>query len=1016
VATWLLVAVVDIAQAQVVPHVREAKDQGHDLYPENLEVSEVLVDSFTVKAVNATGVEWIRLHFDRFAIGARDYVRFTSNSVPPQSYRVEGRRIGAPRFVIGEGYAPYFSLFLNGNAVSIELYAASGSLGGDGIHLDFAHLGQEGGDVPWTCDGLTCETSAEFRVGRILVLEEDPEVGGYERYVAATGTMFQHSGCVLSAGRAFVDEVAVMGGDDFPPQAYFWKRGSVVMEVGAVIPNSTGSGQIQHPAPRWQYKLEPGSECWAMGLDGASVDAATDHCVFQIEPNEHSDALPTRWYFDLVKPQSDEVLDLYGYPTRVNGVNLVQYHTQTTFDATPPPPNGGGKALHHGDCLGPGSEGGPLSNGDELFGMHLETKAPFGICASEGRTFWDDDLDFENAASCVSQVCGSPERYDDLTICCAYNRPAIVWRMAMTLPGASFAFDVHGDLLETLAVPVLRYDRRYEIDVELGQVDLAGVSCVGPVRLRQSPTRPSRGMVAQRDSAYLFPADEMIDTFLEVDIGGTTFHNEQPVRLTAAIQSLPGYGDPYMPPTGPVTLYDPSGNPAGSIRFDPLTMAKPRDRTLSSIRLQTGAYGMLDGGGTLESSHDATAWDTGVRRWRAPAEIEAMDLRGQQPAAGSFIIRESALLPSTGAVDFVVYDRIPGQFPAPSFFDVFFEIELPSQGRTLYNPQPMRLTGALRGLPPTGDTLAGTSPVMLFDKQTGQPVTPLTSAMLFGGAATPPAPFPSAGIDGYCATAQAIASFGGPPITLALQGRVVRSRGAPTELADGNDRIATELLSMILASSSMPSYTLRLSPTLHTLGSIQQIQREFQYPAHSLLDGFFELVTPIGVLHNTQPFRIQADLSSLPETESHQNNPTQPAVALLDAQGNPRGLLHQLSVQPGSFYDPSCPSLIACSATPVAVEHSWRSPASLYSAAPNPFSRRTRISFDLEAAGPARLAVYDVAGRLVVVLAEGTLAGQRHEVSWDGNDREGRPQRSGLYFLRLDAGGMRRTRALVLAR
>lgn len=77
----------------------------------------------------------------------------------------------------------------------------------------------------------------------------------------------------------------------------------------------------------------------------------------------------------------------------------------------------------------------------------------------------------------------------------------------------------------------------------------------------------------------------------------------------------------------------------------------------------------------------------------------------------------------------------------------------------------------------------------------------------------------------------------------------------------------------------------------------------------------------------------------------------------------------------------------------------------LYPVAPNPFNPRTTIRFDLPGTGPVKLAVYDIAGRLVKVLVEGARPAGRHEEVWDGRDTAGRPAPSGSYLVRLVAGG-----------
>ena len=71
----------------------------------------------------------------------------------------------------------------------------------------------------------------------------------------------------------------------------------------------------------------------------------------------------------------------------------------------------------------------------------------------------------------------------------------------------------------------------------------------------------------------------------------------------------------------------------------------------------------------------------------------------------------------------------------------------------------------------------------------------------------------------------------------------------------------------------------------------------------------------------------------------------------------------------------------------------------LEGAAPNPTAGATRIAFTLAQAGPTRLAVYDLLGREVAVLADGQLAEGRHEVRLDAGALA-----SGTYVYRLQAG------------
>jgi hypothetical protein len=65
---------------------------------------------------------------------------------------------------------------------------------------------------------------------------------------------------------------------------------------------------------------------------------------------------------------------------------------------------------------------------------------------------------------------------------------------------------------------------------------------------------------------------------------------------------------------------------------------------------------------------------------------------------------------------------------------------------------------------------------------------------------------------------------------------------------------------------------------------------------------------------------------------------------------------------------------------------------------PNPFNPDTRITFDLPSASRVSLAVYDVEGREVARLADGTIHAGTHTVSFTAEHLA-----SGIYFCRLVA-------------
>ncbi len=72
---------------------------------------------------------------------------------------------------------------------------------------------------------------------------------------------------------------------------------------------------------------------------------------------------------------------------------------------------------------------------------------------------------------------------------------------------------------------------------------------------------------------------------------------------------------------------------------------------------------------------------------------------------------------------------------------------------------------------------------------------------------------------------------------------------------------------------------------------------------------------------------------------------------------------------------------------------------------PNPATHACDIQFDLPSDGWIELSLVDASGRLVAVpLSEHRTAG-RHSVNWVGTDRAGGPLASGVYYVKLRAGG-----------
>ncbi len=74
---------------------------------------------------------------------------------------------------------------------------------------------------------------------------------------------------------------------------------------------------------------------------------------------------------------------------------------------------------------------------------------------------------------------------------------------------------------------------------------------------------------------------------------------------------------------------------------------------------------------------------------------------------------------------------------------------------------------------------------------------------------------------------------------------------------------------------------------------------------------------------------------------------------------------------------------------------------SLLENTPNPFNSATTIRFSLNRKASVRLAIYNTAGQLVRILAEGNHNAGTHEIVWNGTDETGRTVMSGVYLYRL---------------
>jgi len=86
----------------------------------------------------------------------------------------------------------------------------------------------------------------------------------------------------------------------------------------------------------------------------------------------------------------------------------------------------------------------------------------------------------------------------------------------------------------------------------------------------------------------------------------------------------------------------------------------------------------------------------------------------------------------------------------------------------------------------------------------------------------------------------------------------------------------------------------------------------------------------------------------------------------------------------------------------------------LHQNTPNPFNPLTTISFTLAQRASVTLSIYDVHGKMVNTLVDGTVGEGHHEYLWNGKNASGGSVSSGVYFYRLTSGKETLMRKMVL--
>ena len=80
---------------------------------------------------------------------------------------------------------------------------------------------------------------------------------------------------------------------------------------------------------------------------------------------------------------------------------------------------------------------------------------------------------------------------------------------------------------------------------------------------------------------------------------------------------------------------------------------------------------------------------------------------------------------------------------------------------------------------------------------------------------------------------------------------------------------------------------------------------------------------------------------------------------------------------------------------------------------PNPFNNQTVIEFVLPEKSQAKITVFDILGREIIILKDNILSPGTYIVNWDCRDTIGRIVPAGVYFYRLDTIGFNDVKKMI---
>tara|TARA_B100001113_G_scaffold192198_1_gene157547 strand:- start:414 stop:716 length:303 start_codon:yes stop_codon:yes gene_type:complete len=81
---------------------------------------------------------------------------------------------------------------------------------------------------------------------------------------------------------------------------------------------------------------------------------------------------------------------------------------------------------------------------------------------------------------------------------------------------------------------------------------------------------------------------------------------------------------------------------------------------------------------------------------------------------------------------------------------------------------------------------------------------------------------------------------------------------------------------------------------------------------------------------------------------------------------------------------------------------------------PNPFNPITFIKYELEMEGPVKITIYDMMGRLIKTLLNGSQTAGHKNIKWNATNDKNEAVSAGLYLYTIESGNNIQTMKMIL--